>query len=241
MLRTQQPGTIIGKLFPQIRHAYEKADHVVFQSEQVRSVFEKSIREKSSILKNPVMIPEPADDKRKKKIVTMGRLTSQKNHVLLIRSFAGFYRRFPGYTLHLFGDGELSDDLQALAASLGIRDAVQFHGHVRDIHEAIADAEIFALSSSFEGLSNALLECMMMGFPCVSTRCEGSVDVIRSGENGLLVDKGSDGQMAAALALLADDPGLRQKLGAAAKETAERYRTDLIIAQWKELTERMTR
>ena len=75
----------------------------------------------------------------------------------------------------------------------------------------------------------------MMGFPCISTRCEGSSDVIRSGENGILVAVGSEEEMAAAMALLADDAHLRETLGAQARKTSELFQTEPVIGQWKQL------
>ena len=105
------------------------------------------------------------------------------------------------------------------------------------IHEAVADAEMFVLSSDYEGLSNALLECMMMGMPCISTACEGSMDVIRSGENGILTEIGDQEQMASAMARLADDPELRERLGKAAAVTAERFRKEEVVRKWIEVIE----
>ncbi len=224
---------------PEINGIYEAADHVVFQSEAVRSLFSDKVQSHSSVILNPVSVPCARTGGRHR-IVTMGRLTPQKNQEMLIRAFAAFYREHPGYTLSIYGTGELGEKLQQLAGSLGVEDAVRFHGQVWDVHTAVADAEIFALSSNYEGLSNALLECMMMGFPCVSTRCEGSVDVIQSGKNGILTDVGSEKQMTAALSLLADDARLREKLGAEAAKTSEQYRTERILGQWRQLIGRLS-
>ena len=118
---------------------------------------------------------------------------------------------------------------------LGLEQAVRFHGQVRDVHAAIADAEMFVLSSDYEGLSNSLLECMMMGIPCISTRCEGSSDVIRSGENGILVDIGSEKQMAEAMSLLAEDALLRERIGVQGRRTSERFQPERVIGQWQQL------
>ena len=223
----------------EINGIYEAADHVVFQSQAVRSLFSDKVQSRSSVILNPVSVPCVRTGGRHR-IVTIGRLTPQKNQAMLIRAFAAFYRDHPGYTLSIYGTGELGEELQQLAGSLGVADAVRFHGQVWDVHAAVADAEIFALSSDYEGLSNALLECMMMGFPCVSTRCEGSVDVIQSEKNGILTDVGSEEQMAVALSLLADDARLREKLGAEAAKTSEQYKTERILGQWRQLIGRLS-
>ena len=218
----------------EIEGIYEAADHVVFQSAAVRDLFSEKVKAHSSIILNPTEV----DDKRTKsrhRIVNVGRLVPQKNQALLIRAFAAFYRTHPQYTLSFYGAGELAEELQDLAEKLGIGQAVQFHGYIREIHAAIADAELFVLSSDYEGLSNALLESMIMGLPCISTRCEGAVDMIQSGENGLLTDVGNEEQLTAAMTLLADDSSLRERLGQNAGRIAEQVRTRVIISRWEEL------
>ena len=218
---------------------YELADHVVFQSKTVRDLFSEKVRDHSSIILNPVEVSCCRADGRHR-IVNIGRLVPQKNQAMLIRAFADFYRTHRDHTLSFYGEGELESSLRELAQSLDAGEAVQFHGHVRDIHSAIADAEIFALSSDYEGLSNALLECMMMGLPCISTRCEGSTDIIRSGENGILVDIGDEKQMSNALKRLAESAELRDRLGSGALQTAERFRSDVVLQQWEQLLEKLS-
>lgn len=218
----------------EIEGIYEAADHVVFQSETVRGLFSRKVREHSSIILNPVEVSCSRSESRHR-IVNVARLAPQKNQAMLLRAFAAFYRTHRDYTLSIYGAGELSNELHMLAESLGIDEAVQFHGHVWDVHRAVADAEMFVLSSDYEGLSNSLLECMMMGIPCISTRCEGSSDVIRSGENGILVDIGSEKQMAEAMSLLAEDALLREHIGVRGRRTSERFQPERVIGQWQQL------
>ena len=222
-----------GKLYLLTRYAYWRADHIVFQSEKIRGMFGRGVREKSSILKNPVMIPQPADERREKKIVTMGRLSPQKNHALLIRSFARFHERFPDYRLHIFGEGSLEEETRRLIAALRLEEAVILEGNDPAVHERIRDAEMFVLSSDFEGLSNALLECMSRGIACISTRCEGSVDVIRDGNNGLLVDIGDEEGLARAMCALAGDPALRRRLERQAAADLKAYDKDEVAKDWE--------
>ena len=95
------------------------------------------------------------------------------------------------------------------------------------------------LSSDYEGLSNALLEAMMMGFPCISTDCEGSTDVIENGINGLLVHRGDEDGLVSALTLLAENAELRENLGRRAKETSKRFRRKEVCQEWAEMIERV--
>ncbi len=222
-----------GSLFFLTSLAFRRADHVVFQSERIRSLFGSGVRLKSSILKNPVLIPDPAAVCREKKIVAIGRLTAQKNQALLISAFAKFRERFPEYSLHIYGEGELERQLKMLIRSLEISGHVFLEGNDPDVHEKIRDAEMFVLSSDFEGLSNALLECMAMGISCISTKCEGSTDVIRNGENGLLADIGDESGLAQAMCTLAQDPHLRRRMERQAMEDMKLYARDLVVKDWE--------
>ena len=218
---------------------FVRSDFVVFQSEKIRNLYGKRIREKSCILKNPLLRPEPALEHREKKIVTLGRLTAQKNHSLLIRSFEPFHKRFPEYSLFIFGDGELEGETKQLIGHLNLSDAVFLEKNDPDVLQRIRDAEMFVLSSNFEGLSNALLECMSMGIACISTRCEGSVDVIRTGENGILTPIGDTQALYEAMCRLADDPALRESIAKASKETGKAFQTDVVVQQWIDVIEKV--
>ena len=96
---------------------------------------------------------------------------------------------------------------------------------------------MFVLSSDYEGLSNALLEAMMMGLPCISTDCSGSDEVIKDGENGLLIPVGDKEKLVESLAKLIEDDEYRERIGASAKASVEKYKVENIINQWDEVIE----
>ena len=232
------PAIAYPETFSETKRIYKKADHVVFQTHEVQSLYEPEIQAHSSVLPNPVSIqtlsrPETA----KKRIVNVARLHKNKNQELLIRAFARFLPLHPDYTLSFYGDGSLRKALQILVESLGIQDKVFFHGNVEDVHKQIADAACFVLSSNVEGMPNALLEAMMMGLPCISTNCTGAKEVIRSGWNGLLVERGDENGLLAAMNRMADDPGLACMCRENARKTAESFRFENVIGQWERLCE----
>ena len=198
--------------FKSAKRSYARADHVVFQSEHVKQLFSGKIQAKSTIIRNPVSVPCFADEIPEHRIVTVGRYTKQKNHGLLIRAFHRFRLSHPDYTLHLYGDGELRESLQTLIDELQLQDAVFLEGFRDDVHERIKNAKMFVLSSDYEGMSNALMEAMMMGLPCISTSCTGSDELIEDGKTGLLVPCGDADALAAAMGRVADDEELCKRL-----------------------------
>ncbi len=223
----------------QIKSIYEQADHVVFQTEDVRSLFSDSIKEHSSILHNPISVACERKNVVKKRIVNLGRLVPQKNQAMLIRAFKRFHDLRPEYTLSIYGRGYLKDDLKKLVENLNLKKVVVLEGQSSQIHRDIADAEFFVLSSDYEGYSNALLEAMTMGFPCISTDCEGSTDAITNGVDGVIVPRGDEDALLKAMLTFAEQADFRERLGKEAKKTSERFRQERVVQEWEEMIERI--
>ncbi len=198
--------------------AYRLADGIVVQTPTIQRFFDGRLANRTNVLYNPVDLPKDMvgkalDTPKKKRIVSVARLIPQKKHDVLIRAFAKFCKNRPDYTLTIYGDGPSGDALQQLAMSSGIGDKVSFPGNIKDVHEAILDASMMCLVSSREGMSNAMIEAMCLGLPCICTKVSGAVDLIRDGENGMLVDVGDMDGLAEKMKLLADDASLSYSIG----------------------------
>lgn len=164
---------------------------------------------------------------------TAGRLAAVKNHAMMLRAFAQLHRQRAEVRLQIAGDGPERARLEALAAELGVADAVQFLGFRHNVTELMLAADVFLMSSHYEGISIALLEAMNCRLPVVATRVGGVPETVADGQTGLLVPDDDAAAMAAAMARLADDPALRQRLGDAGQAwqrgrfsieaTAQRY------------------
>jgi glycosyltransferase involved in cell wall biosynthesis len=169
------------------------------------------LHHKTTVIYNPINIPKEAiglglRTEKKNLIVSVGRLESQKNHHLLLKAFAKFQDKYPDYLLVIYGVGSKFDMLQSLVKELHLEENVSFPGKTSNVPEAIAGAKMFVLSSLFEGMSNALLEAMAIGIPCISTRVSGSTELIENHVNGLLVDVYDVDGIAEAMAFIASHP-----------------------------------
>lgn len=207
---------------------YRRADVVVCQTEDAVKTFAEKIRRKSVVIPNPLeMKEEPFAGKRERRIVAVGRLNTQKNHRLLLKAFASFAKKYSGYVLELYGQGELEGELKALAADLKIDGSVIFRGFSRQILSDIRSAAMYVLSSDYEGISNSLLEAMALGLPVIATDCPigGSRMYIRDGINGFLVPVGDVPALARAMGRLAEEPALGEKLGREAAKLREELET----------------
>lgn len=207
--------------------SYRKAEKIVFQTEDMKRYFSDDIQKKSVIIPNPVSsdMPEPFRGERRKQIVSVGRLHPQKNHKLLLNAFADFHAVYPDYELHIFGIGELEDELKQQAKDLGIEDYVVFRGFCSDVQHEIWDKAMFVLSSDYEGISNSMIEALAMGVPVISTDCPagGSRMYIEDGVSGILTPVGDSKALAEAMVKIAGNPELAQKFSANSVKIKERY------------------
>jgi glycosyltransferase involved in cell wall biosynthesis len=166
-------------------------------------------------------------------IVGVGRLAQQKGFDLLIRAFSTFSNGRPDWRLVILGDGEQRFALQSLVAGLGMQGRVLLPGAVAEPGAVLCSASLFVLSSRYEGFPNALLEAMALGLACVATDCDsGPREIISDGVDGVMVPADDAAALATAMARLADDAGLRLRLGQAARAAAGRFAPERVFALW---------
>lgn len=164
-------------------------------------------------------------------ILTVGRLAAQKDHMSLLSAFAG--ASLGSWRLAIVGAGDLENQLRSAAHQLGISGSVDWYGFVRNPFPYYKSSQIFVLPSRFEGMPNALLEAMSFSLPCIVTDgSEGILEVVDDGETGLVVPAGNVAELTRALLLLAEDAGLRSRLGANARRSVGRYALENVVSIW---------
>lgn len=153
-------------------------------------------------------------------VISVGRLFPQKRMDLLIDAFARI-RRGKLAVLWICGDGPEREKLEQRVASHGIQSSVRFWGHVSNPYSLMRRADLFALTSDYEGLPNALIEAQGLGLPAVSTRCPyGPDEIIADGETGFLVEPGDIESLSKAMQTLVQDARLRRSMGVRAARRA---------------------
>jgi glycosyltransferase involved in cell wall biosynthesis len=152
--------------------------------------------------------------------VCVGRLARQKNHMLLLQAFARACPADHRLRLILVGTGPLEARLRVEAGRLGLEDRVHFMGRRTDIPELLGAADVFVLSSDWEGNPVALMEAMCAGLPVIGTAVGGVPELFDDGVEGILVRRGDTcGLSGAMLAFCQSDT--RQRMGAAASLRAQ--------------------
>ena len=228
-----------GKLRQIIRDiSYFFADKIVFQTSMQMNYFRKNIRKKGIVIEHPVLQNLPmATEGKKIKIVSVCRLTAQKNIIMSLQAFKNITIKYPEAKYCIYGDGELRREIEEDINRLGLKDSVILHGFCRNIHTEIKDATLYISSSNFEGISNSMLEAMGMGLPVVCTNCPigGAGEVIKNKENGILVPTNDVKALTEAMLELLDNPDLRNKIRKNACEVRNTYSTTKIIEKWVEV------
>jgi glycosyltransferase involved in cell wall biosynthesis len=158
--------------------------------------------------------------------ITVAALARGKGHGQLLQAAGLVAGRAPALRLWIAGDGPLRSALESKARSLGLVTPVQFLGFRADISSLLHAADFFCLATRSEGLGSSILEAMAAGLPVVATRVGGVPEIVDEGSGILVPRDASDASWADALARIAGDRGLREKMGALARERAGRFTAD---------------
>ncbi len=155
--------------------------------------------------------------------VSVGRLAAVKDYPTLLRATRLVVDALPSFRLELVGDGPERAALERLRLDLGLEGEVSFLGERHDVLERLRAADVFALSSTSEGLSLGLLEALAAGLPIVATRVGGNAEIVTDGETGRLVPPADPTALATALLACLTDPPLLVAMGRAARRRAEEH------------------
>ena len=194
-------------------------------------------------IKNAVVIPNSISyDKSKvasldnKVVIGVGRLSYQKGFERLIEAWRIVEKSNPEWSLHIYGNGEDKENLQALINKYELNNCIIIFPPTQDIEDRLLNSSIYVLSSRFEGLPMVLLEAMSLGLPIVSFDCKtGPKDLIKDGYNGYLVPEGNIEILADRILHLIQNENLRKTIGQNAKKEAAKYSHEIIVSQWESL------
>ena len=224
----KQNKSLKTKLIPYlVQWCYPWADYVVAVSQGVRDSLITMTglpKAKVKVIYNPVVTPElllkadePLDhpwflSNEVPVILSVGRLTQQKDYSTLIRAFALVRREQPA-RLVILGDGEERPNLEALVCELGLGEDVALPGFVDNPYKYMRRAAVFVLSSKWEGLPTVLIEALACGCPVVSTDCpSGPAEILEWGKWGPLVPVGDADALAKAIVQTLERPPDRELL-----------------------------
>lgn len=225
---------------------YQFATAISVQTEQIKSFYPKKLQDKIFVIENPLdmealskQLGDTHTD-REKTIVSMGRLEPQKDFKTLIEAYSEIASKYSDWKLKIYGIGDMKDELQMLIDSKNMSDKIMLCGRTEKPYLALREAEIFVLSSNYEGFPNVLCEAMYAGCACISSDCvSGPRELIVNGENGLLFDVGDKTQLKSDIEKLINNENLRKSFSDKAYETTKRLSVNNIFTKWNNKVEEL--
>jgi phosphatidylinositol alpha-1,6-mannosyltransferase len=216
------------------RATFRRASRIIVVSSQTRALAENlgAPTDRVRVVYPGANAPdqEPAErNGDQPAVVVVARLEERyKGHDVLLRAMVLVRRSFPDARLHVVGDGPLRRELEGMTASLGLSDAVTFHGRLANAQRdaVLTASNVFCMPSRVdehgagEGFGIAYIEAGAHGLPVVGGRVAGALDAVIDGETGVLVDPEDPAAVAEALTRLLREPGLARQMGLAGRRRA---------------------
>lgn len=224
------------------RYSYKYLDAVVAQTETTQQWLHENTNAKHVHVihgpsihplerTEPVIQPDKLD--KRKVILSVGRLTAQKQFDHLIKAFSSLKLDNPDWRLIILGEGELRKDLEELVLELGLSNSVYLPGATGNVGDWYEYSDIFALSSAYEGFPNVLIEALTHGLPAVCYDCDtGPRDMITPPSNGLLVPPNDIDELSSSLSQLMTNDDVRQEAGINARLISKQLDINSICKQW---------
>lgn len=224
--------------------AFRFAKRITIQFERYRDLYPAHLRRRMVAIPNPVAPavahanPEAPGPDGRYRLLSVGRLSYQKNYEVLLSAFAELAPRFPDWDLRVVGEGEDRMALEAKLATMPtLRDRVDMPGATTNVSAEYAAAQLFCLPARWEGFPNALAEGLAHGLPSVGfSGCAGVPDLITDGVTGGLAAGNNDAaSLAGALAPLMEDHAERARMGRAAVQSVVPYKPEAIFDLWEQM------
>ena len=201
------------------RFVARKCYRIVTVSDAIRDYIEKTIHipaERLLTVHNGVPAAAKPPERPPRDTVTfmtVGRLAVIKNHEMMLRAFDAVARKNPKVRLVIVGDGPERAKLEEWIGRRRLEDKASLRGFRPDIDSLLAEADIFMLTSRYEGISIALLEAMRSGLPAICTAVGGIPETVIDGKTGVLVAPDDHAALTQAMTTLAESKTRRDEMG----------------------------
>lgn len=171
-------------------------------------------------------------------LITVGRLSKEKNQIMMIEVFKELYKEYSNIKFMIVGDGEERKSLEKKAQEYKIDKNIIFVGRVVNVEDYLCDADIFLLSSFYEGVPLSILEAMAARLPIISTNVGGVKDIVTN--NGILVQSNNIEAMKNAILKLIKNKNLRIKMGENSLMNIKKYDVENIAEEYTRLYEKFS-
>lgn len=214
---------------------------VITQNEGQKKCFSKKVQKRTIVIPNPMydelFINDKLYSKEVQKIVSVGRLTSQKNYELAINAIEKIHNNYSSIKYYIYGEGPLKDKLQNMIQEKSLDNVIYLMGFEKDRNKIYGDKDIYLMTSKFEGMPNSLAEAMCMGIPSISTDCDfGPRDLIMNDDMGILLKDYEVDTLVNSLKSIFDNYSIYiEKAEIAKKVLTDNYSFDKIVSKWENI------
>ncbi len=218
---------------------YSAADKIVVQCSNFRSFCGNKYYTKSIVIANPILkapITHEVKDNRQLKFVSLGRLSKQKNFPWLIDCMVEINKVLPEVSLDIYGMGEERNNIQQYINSKELDNVVKLCGYTKNTYDTLSQADIYLMTSDYEGFPNSLSEAMAVGLPSVSRKChEGLNDLVEDGVSGILVGMDEKSEFIENVLKLTKDANFRRKMSNEARKRVDSFSVIHIADKWERI------
>lgn len=181
-------------------------------------------------------IPNGISSCNNKLVISAGRITYQKGFERLISVWKEVNKRYPDWSLAIYGTGEDEEALRGQIKEAQLESVITINPPTTDIYTKMQESSIFVFPSRYEGFGLVLIEAMINGLPCISFDCPyGPSEIIKSGNDGFLIPNGNIQAMADKICFLIENENVRKEMGEKARKSAMRYTPENIMLLWNNL------
>jgi glycosyltransferase involved in cell wall biosynthesis len=219
---------------------YRFAHSITVQCESYVSSYATALQKKMVVIPNSVYpaakYAAPRGKNEKHKIILcVGRLTYQKNQLVLLEAFSQLHEKYPNWRVQLVGAGDRDMQIKQKVEELCIADKVEFLGAVHNIEDYYAGAHLLCIPSYWEGFPNVLAEGLAHGLPAIGyEECGGIKDLIEHKANGLIAEGNNNMEsLKVALDTMMGDDEMRKDMGRSAIESVKQYAPDVVYDKWE--------
>lgn len=213
---------------------YKWVDQVVTLTQKDKEQFDK-FHSKVIVIPNfsPFSIV-PKSTFSSKQIVTIGRLTDQKNYLHLLKAWQKIYQMIPEWHLNIYGEGEHKKMLEDYIEQNSLQQVI-LKGSTSNVEDVYRNSDFFVMSSKYEGLPMVLVEAQSFGLPIISYNCPfGPAEIVQNDVNGFLVEDQNIQELSDAILTLAMSPEVLISFSEKSLVKAQEFQSDRIIELWSE-------
>lgn len=213
----------------------KKYDKIVLLTEEDKKSYK--YLHNVEVVPNPIFsFPEKSSLLTEKRVIAVGRLSSQKGYGYMIDIWRRIVDSHPDWILNIYGEGREYQKMVKQIGALKLDKNIVIHPFSENMPELYVQNSIFMLTSRYEGLPLVLLEAMAAGLPCVSFDCKcGPSDIIKDGETGFLIPFGDNKKFAEKLLCLIENEEERIRMGKNGRKEVNKYGIDVIMQRWVDL------